>query len=123
MRHHKISRKFNRTSSHRNSMFRNMTDSLIKYERIKTTLTKAKTLRKIVEPLITIAKKDSLHNRRLIFSRIRNNSTVLKLFKELGPRFLNRTGGYTRILKFGFYSDCKAYIEFVSESNITDKKV
>lgn len=115
MRHHKMSRKFNRTSSHRKAMFKNMADSLIKYERIKTTLTKAKELKKIIEPIITISKKDSISNRRLIFSKIRNNETVSKLFKKIGPRFLNRPGGYTRILKFGFYANCKAYIEIIND--------
>lgn len=113
MRHRKISGKFNRKSSHRKSMFSNMISSLIKYERIKTSLAKAKTLRRIVEPLITIAKKDSVANRRLIFSRIRNNEIVTKMFKEIGPRFINRPGGYTRILKFGFFASKKAYIEFL----------
>lgn len=113
MRHQKISCRFGRKNSHRKAMFRNMIDSLIKYERIKTTLPKAKELRRIVEPLITIAKKDCVANRRLIFARLRNTETIKKIFKDLGPRFIKRPGGYTRILKFGVTSSKKAFIEFV----------
>lgn len=114
MGHRKISRKFNRTNSHRKAMFRNMASSLITNEKIKTSLAKAKELRRIIEPLITIAKKDCVANRRLIFSRLRNIAVVTKIFKDLGPRFIKRPGGYTRILKFGFCSSSKAYIEFVT---------
>ena len=102
MRHLKIGRKLNRTSSHRKAMFSNMTASLIEHEVIKTTLPKAKELRRVAEPLITLAKNDSVANRRLAFSRLRNNSAVGKLFAELGPRYQERPGGYMRILKCGF---------------------
>ena len=102
MRHHKSGRKLNRTSSHREAMFRNMASSLFRYEEIRTTLPKAKELRRVAEPLITMAKKPSLANRRLAFSRLRDSAVVSKLFDELGPRFENRPGGYTRILKCGF---------------------
>ena len=102
MRHRLGLRKLNRTSSHRQAMFRNMANSLLEHEAIKTTLPKAKELRRVVEPLITLGKKPSLANRRLAFSRLRNRDMVVKLFDELGPRFSARPGGYTRILKFGF---------------------
>ena len=102
MRHLKSGRKLNRTSSHRKAMFSNMTASLIEHEVIKTTLPKAKELRRVAEPLITLAKKDSVANRRLAFSRLRNDSAVGKLFAELGPRYQERPGGYMRILKHGF---------------------
>ncbi len=102
MRHLKSGRKLNRTSSHRKAMFSNMTASLIEHEVIKTTLPKAKELRRVAEPLITLAKSDSVANRRLAFSRLRNDSAVGKLFAELGPRYQNRPGGYLRILKTGF---------------------
>ena len=102
MRHLKSGRKLNRTSSHRKAMFSNMTASLIEHEVIKTTLPKAKELRRVAEPLITLAKKDSVANRRLAFSRLRNDSAVGKLFAELGPRYQERPGGYMRILKSGF---------------------
>ncbi|WWO97763.1 MAG: 50S ribosomal protein L17 [Candidatus Dasytiphilus stammeri] len=102
MRHRKIGRRLNCNSSHRNALFRNLTASLVYYERIKTTLTKAKELRRIIEPLITISKIDTTANRRLVFSRIRNNQVLNKLFNELGPRFITRPGGYTRILKCGY---------------------
>lgn len=102
MRHHKSGRKLNRTSSHREAMFRNMASSLFRYEEIRTTLPKAKELRRVAEPLITMAKNPSLANRRLAFSRLRDSAVVSKLFDELGPRFENRPGGYTRILKCGF---------------------
>ncbi|WP_343657134.1 50S ribosomal protein L17, partial [Paraburkholderia caribensis] len=95
-------RKLNRTSSHRLAMLRNMSNSLIEHEVIKTTLPKAKELRKVVEPLITLGKKPSLANRRLAFNRLRDRDSVTKLFDVLGPRFANRPGGYLRILKFGF---------------------
>ena len=102
MRHLKSGRKLNRTSSHRKAMFSNMTASLIEHEFIKTTLPKAKELRRVAEPLITLAKNDSVANRRLAFSRLRNDSAVGKLFAELGPRYNERPGGYMRILKCGF---------------------
>lgn len=102
MRHRHGLRKLNRTSSHRLAMLRNMSNSLIEHEVIKTTLPKAKELRKVVEPLITLGKKPSLANRRLAFNRLRDRDSVTKLFEVLGPRFANRPGGYLRILKFGF---------------------
>ena len=102
MRHRHGLRKLNRTSSHRLAMLRNMSNSLIEHEVIKTTLPKAKELRKVVEPLITLGEKPSLANRRLAFNRLRDRDSVTKLFDVLGPRFANRPGGYLRILKFGF---------------------
>ncbi|THF63880.1 50S ribosomal protein L17 [Pseudothauera nasutitermitis] len=102
MRHRNGLRKLNRTSSHRQAMFRNMANSLLQHEVIKTTLPKAKELRRVVEPLITLGKKPSLSNRRLAFNRLRDRDMVVKLFDELGPRYANRNGGYLRILKFGF---------------------
>ncbi|WP_062268044.1 50S ribosomal protein L17 [Endozoicomonas arenosclerae] len=102
MRHRKSGRKLNRNSSHRKAMFKNMTASLVEHEVIKTTLPKAKELRRVAEPLITLAKEDSVANRRLAFDRLRNKATVGKLFSELGPRFKERPGGYIRILKCGF---------------------
>jgi len=102
MRHRHGLRKLNRTSSHRLAMLRNMSNSLIEHEVIKTTLPKAKELRKVVEPLITLGKKPSLANRRLAFNRLRDRDSVAKLFEVLGPRFEKRPGGYLRILKFGF---------------------
>jgi large subunit ribosomal protein L17 len=102
MRHKHGLRKLNRTSSHRLAMLRNMSNSLIEHEVIKTTLPKAKELRKVVEPLITLGKKPSLANRRLAFNRLRDRDSVTKLFDVLGPRYANRPGGYLSILKFGF---------------------
>ena len=102
MRHRHGLRKLNRTSSHREAMLRNMTVSLLKHEVIKTTLPKAKELRKVVEPIITLGKKPSLANRRLAFDRLRDRDMVVKIFNELGPRYAQRNGGYLRILKFGF---------------------
>ena len=102
MRHRHGLRKLNRTSSHRLAMFRNMTVSLLKHEMIKTTLPKAKELRRVAEPLITLGKKATLANRRLAFNRLRDRDMVGKLFGELGPRYATRNGGYLRILKFGF---------------------
>jgi large subunit ribosomal protein L17 len=102
MRHRLGLRKLNRTSSHRLAMFRNMTNSLLRHEVIKTTLPKAKELRRVAEPLITMGKKPNLSNRRLAFSRLRDRENVVKLFDELGPRFEKRNGGYLRILKYGF---------------------
>ena len=102
MRHKKSGRRLGRNSSHRKAMFRNMAASILKHETIKTTLPKAKELRRVVEPLITLAKEDSVANRRLAFDRLRDKKSVGKLFDELGPRFKNRPGGYLRILKIGF---------------------
>ncbi|SUZ92352.1 uncharacterized protein METZ01_LOCUS45206 [marine metagenome] len=101
MRHKKSGRKLGRTSSHRKAMFRNMAASLLLHETIKTTLPKAKELRRVVEPLITLAKKDDISNRRLAFSRLRDKVIVGKLFNDLGPHFKERPGGYLRILKIG----------------------
>jgi len=107
MRHRHGLRKLNRTSAHRTAMFRNMANALIQHEAIKTTLPKAKELRKVVEPLITIAKTPSLANRRLAFNRLRDRDSVVKLFDEIGPRYASRPGGYCRILKWGFRpGDC-----------------
>lgn len=102
MRHRHGLRKLNRTSSHRQAMFRNMANALLKHEVIKTTLPKAKELRKVVEPLITMGKQPTLANKRLAFSRLRDRDIVVKLFDELGPRYSARPGGYMRVLKFGF---------------------
>jgi large subunit ribosomal protein L17 len=102
MRHRQSNRKLNRTTSHRLAMFRNMTNSLLKHEVIKTTLPKAKDLRRFVEPLITLGKEPSLANHRLAFDRLRDREMVMKLFGELGPRYKTRPGGYLRILKYGF---------------------
>ena len=102
MRHGLKLRKLNRTSSHRLAMLRNMLNSLIEHEAIKTTVPKAKELRKVIEPMITLAKKDTVPNKRLAFNRLRNRDSVTKLFSDLGPRFATRPGGYTRILKMGF---------------------
>ena len=116
MRHLKSGRKLNRTSPHRRAMFRNMTASLVEHELIRTTLPKAKELRGFAEPLITLAKKDSVANRRLAFDRLRCKAAVGKLFVELGPRYEARPGGYIRILKCGFRTGDKApmaYVELV----------
>ena len=102
MRHKKSGRKLGRTSSHRKAMFRNMAASMLKHETIRTTLPKAKELRRVVEPLITLAKEDSVANRRLAFNRLRDKEVVGKLFTDLGPRFKDRPGGYLRILKIGY---------------------
>ena len=102
MRHRHGQRKLNRTTSHRLAMLRNMTNSLLTYEAIRTTLPKAKELRRVAEPLITLAKSPTLANRRLAFDRLRDKDAVYKLFNELGPRYAKRPGGYLRILKFGF---------------------
>ena len=102
MRHRHGLRKLNRTSSHRLAMLRNMTNSLLRHELIRTTLPKAKELRRVVEPIITLGKKPSLANRRLAFTRLRDRDMVVKLFAEIGPRYARRNGGYLRILKFGF---------------------
>jgi len=102
MRHRQSNRKLNRTTSHRLAMFRNMSNSLLKHEVIKTTLPKAKELRRFVEPLITLGKEPTLANHRLAFDRLRDREMVVKLFGELGPRYKTRPGGYLRILKYGF---------------------
>jgi len=102
MRHGHGLRKLNRTTSHRLAMLRNMSNSLLRHELIRTTLPKAKELRRVVEPLITLGKQPTLANRRLAFNRLRDRDVVVKLFEELGPRYKARNGGYTRILKFGF---------------------
>ena len=102
MRHRHGLRKLNRTSSHRLAMLRNMTNSLLKHEAIKTTLPKAKELRRVAEPIITLGKNPSLANRRLAFNRLRDRDMVVKVFDELGPRYATRNGGYLRILKMGF---------------------
>ena len=102
MRHRNGLRKLNRTSEHRQAMLRNMANSLIEHEAIKTTVPKAKEMRRVVEPLITLAKEPTVANRRLAFARLRNRDNVVKLFDVLGPRFAKRPGGYTRILKMGF---------------------
>ena len=101
MRHRKSGRQLNRNSSHRHAMFRNMAASLVEHEAIKTTLPKAKELRRVVEPLVTLSKEDSVSKRRLAFDRLRDKAAVGKLFTDLGPRYSSRPGGYTRILKIG----------------------
>ncbi|KAF7772367.1 50S ribosomal protein L17 [Pseudoalteromonas citrea] len=113
MRHRKSGRQLNRNSSHRKAMFSNMASSLVKHEIIKTTVPKAKELRRVIEPLITLAKTDSVANRRLAFARTRDNEVVGKLFSELGPRFEGRPGGYTRILKCGFRAGDNAPMAYV----------
>jgi len=116
MRHRHVGRQLNRNSSHRKAMFRNMVVSLIEHELIKTTLPKAKELRRYAEPLITRGKNDSVANRRIAFSRLRDSSAVGKLFSDLGPRYAERSGGYLRILKCGFRAGDKApmaYVELV----------
>ena len=116
MRHRKSGRQLNRNSAHRKAMFRNMACSLMEHEVIKTTVPKAKELRKVAEPLITLAKKDSVANRRLAFSRTGSKAVVGKLFSQLGPRYQDRPGGYTRILKAGFRAGDAApmaYVELV----------
>ena len=113
MRHRKSGRQLNRNSSHREAMFRNMACSLVEHEIIKTTLPKAKELRRVAEPLITLAKEDTVANRRLAFSRTRSKDAVGKLFSELGPRYAERPGGYTRILKCGFRPGDAAPMAFV----------
>ena len=116
MRHGNGLRKLNRTSAHRKAMLQNMMNSLIEHEAIKTTLPKAKELRRVIEPMITLARQDSVANRRLAFARLRNRDSVTKLFTDLGPRFKTRPGGYTRILKMGFRvgdNAPMAYVELV----------
>ena len=121
MRHRKSGRQLNRNSSHRQAMFRNMAGSLVKSELIKTTLPKAKELRRVIEPLITLAKQDSVANRRLAFARTGDKEVVGKLFNELGPRYEERPGGYIRILKCGFRTGDKApmaYVELVDRPEV-----
>jgi large subunit ribosomal protein L17 len=113
MRHRHGLRKLNRTTSHRLAMLRNMANSLLRHEAIKTTLPKAKELRRVVEPIITLGKKPTLANRRLAFDRLRDRENVVKLFAELGPRFSKRNGGYLRILKFGFRKGDNAPMAYV----------
>ncbi len=124
MRHRKSGRKLNRNSSHRKAMFSNMSASLIQHEMIKTTVAKAKELRGVAEPLITLAKQDSVHNRRIAFSRLRDKAAVGKLFSELGPRYESRPGGYIRILKCGYRPGDNApmaYVELVDRPESTDE--
>jgi large subunit ribosomal protein L17 len=121
MRHRQSGRQLNRNSSHRKAMFRNMTSSLVEHELIKTTLPKAKELRRVAEPLITLAKNDSVANRRLAFDRLRSKDAVGKLFTELGPRYQGRPGGYIRILKCGYRTGDKApmaYVELVDRPQV-----
>ena len=123
MRHRKSGRHLNRTSAHRKAMFSNMAASLIEHEIIKTTVPKAKELRRVAEPLITLAKEDTVANRRLAFARLRSKAAVGKLFSELGPRFQDRPGGYTRILKAGYRTGDAApiaYIELVDREIAED---
>jgi large subunit ribosomal protein L17 len=123
MRHRHGLRKLNRTSAHRLAMLRNMSISLLQHEAIKTTLPKAKELRRVVEPLLTLAKTNSVANKRLAFNRLRDRDIVVKLFNELGPRYANRNGGYTRILKMGFRvgdNAPMAFVELVDRPEITE---
>ncbi len=123
MRHGHGLRKLNRTSEHRLAMLRNMMNSLIEHEAIKTTLPKAKELRRVIEPMITLAKEATVANRRLAFNRLRDRDSVVKLFNELGPRYKARPGGYTRILKMGFRvgdNAPMAFVELVDRPEIQD---
>jgi large subunit ribosomal protein L17 len=125
MRHMKSGRKFNRTSSHRQAMFRNMSASLIKHELIRTTLPKAKELRRVAEPLITLGKTDGVANRRLAFARLRDKEAVGKLFSEIGPRYSERPGGYLRIIKCGFRDGDNApmaYVELVDRPGAPEEE-
>ena len=119
MHHRKSGRRLNRKSAHRKAMFKNMSVSIIKHELIKTTVAKAKEVRRFLEPLITLAKVDSVANRRLAFARLRDNEAVAKLFTDLGPRHADRPGGYLRVLKCGFRSGDSAPMAFVE---ITDRR-
>jgi len=126
MRHRNAGRNFSRTSAHRESMFRNMASSLFKHELIRTTLPKAKELRRIAEPLITMAKADGVANRRLAFSRLRDKEAVGKLFVEIGPRYQTRPGGYLRILKCGFRPGDNApmaYVELVDRPRAAEQAI
>jgi large subunit ribosomal protein L17 len=123
MRHRKSGRQLNRNSSHRQAMFKNMAGSLVKHELIKTTLPKAKELRRVIEPLITLAKQDSVANRRLAMARTGDKEVVGKLFNELGPRYEARPGGYIRILKCGFRTGDKApmaYVELIDRPEVEE---
>ncbi len=123
MRHGHGLRKLNRTSSHRLAMLQNMMDSLIEHEAIKTTLPKAKELRRVIEPMLTLAKEPTLSNKRLAFNRLRNRDNVVKLFAELGPRYKTRPGGYTRILKMGYRvgdNAPMALVELVDRPDISE---
>ena len=125
MRHLKSGRKLNRNSSHRKAMFRNMANSLFHHEIIKTTVPKAKELRRVAEPLITLAKEDSVAHRRLAFDRLRDKEAVGKLFTELGPRYVERPGGYLRIMKCGYRTGDKApmaYVELVGRPRLDDEQ-
>ena len=125
MRHGNGLRKLNRTSAHRQAMLRNMMNSLIEHEAIKTTVPKAKELRRVVEPMITLAKVDSVANRRLAFARLRDDASVAKLFTELGPRYNARPGGYTRVLKMGFRvgdNAPMAFVELVDRPEVSDEQ-
>jgi len=124
MRHLKSGRQLNRNSSHRKAMFRNMANSLFEHEIIKTTVPKAKELRRVAEPLITLAKSDSVAHRRLAFDRLRDKASVGKLFNEIGPRYVERPGGYLRIMKCGYRSGDKApmaYVELVGRPRTDDE--
>jgi large subunit ribosomal protein L17 len=126
MRHRKSGRQLNRDSAHRQAMFRNMTCSLVRHELIKTTLPKAKELRRVAEPIITMSKSDSVARRRVIFDRLRDREAVGKLFTELGPRYQDRPGGYLRILKCGFRPGDKApmaYVELVDRPEPEEEEV
>ena len=126
MRHRKSGRQLNRNSSHRKAMFQNMANSLFNHELIKTTLPKAKELRRVAEPLITLAKEDSVANRRLAFNRMRDKDMVGKLFSELAPRYKDRPGGYLRIMKCGFRAGDAApmaYVELVDRPEISEDAV
>ncbi|VAW69940.1 LSU ribosomal protein L17p [hydrothermal vent metagenome] len=126
MRHRKSGRQLNRNSSHRKAMFQNMTNSLFEHELIKTTLPKAKELRRIAEPLITLAKEDSVASRRLAFSRMRDKAMVGKLFTELGPRYKERPGGYLRVMKCGFRTGDAApmaYVELVDRPEPVEEAI
>jgi len=123
MRHRKSGRHLSRTSSHRKAMFKNMANSLFTHEGIRTTLPKAKELRRVAEPLITLAKEDSVARRRLAFARLRDRQVVTKLFNELGPRYQSRPGGYLRILKCGFRQGDNApmaYVELVDRPSVAE---
>ena len=126
MRHRKSGRQLNRNSSHRQAMFRNMASSLVRHELIKTTVPKAKELRRVIEPSITLAKTDSVANRRLAFARTRDKEVVGLLFNELGPRYAERPGGYTRIMKCGFRKGDNApmaYIELVDRPEVEEVEI
>lgn len=125
MRHNNALRKLNRSSSHRSAMFRNMSNSLLRHEIIKTTLPKAKELRSYVEPVITLSKNATLSNRRLAFNKLRDKDIIAKLFNELGPRYISRPGGYIRILKYGFRKGDNApmaLVELVDRPSLSDSE-